>query len=37
MITNKSRPNKIWVYEGTEFAGEFKKFCSAEGMEYSLQ
>ena len=32
-ITKKKRPRKIWVDEGTEFAGEFKKFCSAEGLE----
>ena len=30
MITKKNKPKKIWVYQGTEFAGEFKKFCSAE-------
>ena len=34
MITKKNRPNKIWVDQGTEFAGEFKKFCSAEGKEF---
>ena len=33
MITKKNRPKKIWVNQGTEFAGEFKKFCSAEGIE----
>ena len=33
MITKKSRPKKIWVDQGTEFAGDFKKFCSAEGIE----
>ena len=33
MITKKNRPKKIWVDQGTEFAGEFKKFCSAEGIE----
>ena len=32
-ITKKNRPRKIWVDQGTEFAGEFKKFCSAEGKE----
>ena len=32
-ITEKNRPKKIWVDQGTEFAGEFKKFCSAEGIE----
>ena len=32
MITKKNRPEKIWVDQGTEFAGEFKKFCSAEGI-----
>ena len=33
MITKKNRPNKIWLDQGTEFAGDFKKFCSAEGIE----
>ena len=33
MITRNSRPKKFWVDRGTEFAGEFKKVCSAEGME----
>ena len=32
-ITKKNRPKKIWVDQGTEFAGEFRKFCSAEGIE----
>ena len=34
MIAKKNRPKKIWVDQGTEFAGEFKKFCSAEGIEF---
>ena len=33
MITKKNRPKKIWVDQGTEFAREFRKFCSAEGRE----
>ena len=32
MITKKNRPTKNSVDLGTEFAGEFKKFCSAEGI-----
>ena len=32
MITKKNGP-KNWVDQGTEFAGEFKKFFSAEGIE----
>ena len=32
-ITKKNRPKKIWVDQGTEFAGEFKKFCSGEGRK----
>ena len=32
MITKKNRPKKFWVDKGTEFAGEFKKFCKAEGI-----
>ena len=31
--TKKKRPKKISVDQGTEFAGKFKKFCSAEGTE----
>ena len=33
MITKKNRPKTIWADEGTKFAGEFKKICSAEGIE----
>ena len=33
MITKKNRPKKIWVDKGTEFAGEFKKLCKAEGLQ----
>ena len=33
MITERNRPKKIWVDKGTEFAGAFKKFCSAEGIQ----
>ena len=33
MITNNNRPKMIWVDKGTEFAGAFKKFCTAEGMQ----
>ena len=33
MITKKNRPIKIWVDKGTEFAGVFKKFCTAEGIQ----
>ena len=33
MITKKHGPKKTWVDQGTEFAGEFKKFCSAAGRE----
>ena len=33
MITEKNRPKKIWVDKGTEFAGAFKKFCAAEGIQ----
>ena len=35
MITKKNRPKKIWVDQETEFTVEFKKFCSAEGIELS--
>ena len=33
MITKKTRPKKIWVDKGTEFAGAFKKFSAAEGIQ----
>ena len=33
MITQKSRPKKICVDMGTEFAGAFKKICTAEGIQ----
>ena len=33
MITKRSRPKKIWVDKGTEFAGACKKFCTAEGIQ----
>ena len=33
MITKRSRPKKIWVDKGTEFAGAFKRFCTAEGIQ----
>ena len=33
MITKMSRPKKIWDDKGTEFAGAFKKFCTAEGIQ----
>ena len=33
MITKSNRPKKIWVDKGKEFAGAFKKFCTAEGIQ----
>ena len=33
MLTERNRPKKIWVDKGTEFAGAFKKFCAAEGIQ----
>ena len=33
MITKRNRPKKIWVDKGTEFAGAFKNFCTAEGIQ----
>ena len=33
MVTKKNRPKKIWVDKGTDFAGAFKKFCAAEGIQ----
>ena len=32
-ITKKNQPKKIWVDKGTEFAGAFKKFYAAEGIQ----
>ena len=33
MITKRNRSKKIWVDKETEFAGAFKKFCTAEGIQ----
>ena len=33
MITKKNRPEKVWLDDGTELAGEFKKLCKAEGIQ----
>ena len=33
MITKTNRPRNIWVDKGSEFAGEFKKLCKAEGIQ----
>ena len=33
MITKRNRPKKIWVDKGTEFAGAFKNFCTAAGIQ----
>ena len=33
MIIKKNRPKKSRVDQGTEFAGDFKEFCSPEGKE----
>ena len=33
MITKKTRPKKVWVDKGTESAGAFKNFCTAEGIQ----
>ena len=33
MITNRNRPKKNKVNKGTEFAGAFKKICTAEGIQ----
>ena len=32
-ITKKNRPRKVWIDKGTEFAGEIKKLCKAEGIQ----
>ena len=34
MITKRNRPKKIWVDKRTEFAGAFKKFRAAEGIQF---
>ena len=33
MITKLNRPKRLWVGKGTAFAGAFKKFCTAEGIQ----
>ena len=36
MITKKHRPKKICVDKGTEFVGDFKKLCRADGIQNLL-
>ena len=31
--TNGRRPQKLWVDQGTEFSGVFKRFCTEQGIE----
>ena len=33
IITKRNRSKKVWVDKGTEFAGAFKTFCAAEGIQ----
>ena len=33
MITKGNLPKKTWVDERTDFAGAFKTFCAAEGIQ----
>ena len=33
MITKQNRISNIWVHKGTEFVGEFKNLCKAEGIQ----
>ena len=33
MIKKRNRPKKIWVDKRTEFAGAFKRICTAEGIQ----
>ena len=32
-ITKENRPEKLWIDKGTDFAGAFEKFCTAEGIQ----
>ena len=34
MITRKNCPKKVWADKRTEFAGEYKKLCTAEGIQF---
>ena len=34
LITKHNRPKKIWIDKGTDFAGEFKKLCKSEGIQF---
>ena len=36
MVTEKNRPEKMWIEKGTEFAGEFKILCKPEGIQITL-
>ena len=35
LISKRNRPKNIWVDNGTEVAGAFKKFCAAEAIQVS--
>ena len=33
MITEKDRPDKVWINKGTAFAGDVKELCKVEEMQ----
>ena len=37
MITKKNRPKKIWVHQGTEFAGELKNVAALKEKKFTLR
>ena len=36
MVTEKNRPQKIWVNKGTEFAAEFKNFVKLKENKFTV-
>ena len=37
MISRKNTPEKLWVDEGTEYGGTFKKFCKEKTLKFTRQ
>ena len=37
MITEKNILKRMWLDKGTKIAGECKKFCKSEGIQFFLQ
>ena len=33
MLRENTKPDRVWVDQGTEFGGEFKNFCKSKGIK----